>query len=114
MSGVSLQVVLSLVSRSEKGKLPLERKMRPAVGPAMRDCGMRQLLVMSPRAFLGYEFSPAVAGAALPPLSPHNKEKVQGYTGRKDSHNMAEKKFQSQQYRQAAASIYIFIFTIKY
>lgn len=29
---------------------------------------MRQLLVMSPHAFLGYEFSPAVAGRALPPL----------------------------------------------
>lgn len=29
---------------------------------------MRQLLVMSPRAFLGYEFSPAVAGSVLAPL----------------------------------------------
>lgn len=31
---------------------------------------MRQLLVMSPRAFLGYEFSPAVAGNVLAPLLP--------------------------------------------
>ena len=45
----------------KKGKLALERKMRPAVGPEMRDCGMRKLPVMSPHAFLGYEFSPAVA-----------------------------------------------------
>lgn len=49
-------------------KLSLENKIRPAVGPEMRDCGMRQLLVMSPHAFLGYEFSPAVAGRARPPL----------------------------------------------
>lgn len=46
----------------------MERKPGPAVGPEMRDCGMRQLLVMSPHAFLGYEFSPAVASSALPPL----------------------------------------------
>lgn len=41
--------------------------MRTAVGPEMRDCGIRQLLVMSPHTFLGYEFSPAVASRALPP-----------------------------------------------
>lgn len=33
----------------------------------MRDCGIRQLLVMSPHAFLGYEFLPAVASRAVPP-----------------------------------------------
>lgn len=50
---------------SENGKLSLENASRPAVGPEMRGCGMRQLPVMSPQAFLGYEFSPAAAGRAL-------------------------------------------------
>jgi len=57
-SGRVSEEVLLPVSRSlEPGELPLENKAGPAAGPEMR-----QLLVMSPHAFLGYEFSPAVAG----------------------------------------------------
>lgn len=37
----------------ETAKLSVENKTNPAVGPEMRDCGTRQLLVMSPHAFRG-------------------------------------------------------------
>lgn len=41
---------------SEHGKRSLESESRPAEGPETRGRGMRQLLVMSPHTFLGYEF----------------------------------------------------------
>lgn len=51
---------------STKGEaVPGKEKRGPAVGPGKRDCGIWQLPVMSPHAFLGYEFSPAVASEAL-------------------------------------------------
>lgn len=74
-----------LVSRAENGKLSVENKIQPAVCPEMRDCGMRQLLVMSPQAFQGYELPPAVAGRALPPsfsfssLCTHNTTQLPPY-----------------------------------
>lgn len=54
-----------LLLLSANANLSLENGSRPAVGPEMRDCGMRQLPVMSPRAFLACALSPAVAGRAL-------------------------------------------------